>query len=108
MVDTFKSQQAQKSTAPTLDKVQKKFALPLWVKLQHSQPEQSFSVLITLAKNPSLKDIEQLEKMGLEIAAFHREHPNRLMPGVITKARLEEQLVHWNLVEYIEGVPYQP
>jgi hypothetical protein len=103
--NTRTSQGISLTSGYQLDKVQKKLALQLWVKLQHSEPDQRFNVLLTLKNKPGNAELEQLQDAGLEIAAFHQEQPETLIPGVISKLHLEKKLIHNEFVRYVEGVP---
>ncbi len=81
-----------------------KLALPLWIKLQQSPEGQYFDVLITLDTDPGASQLQALKRAGLVISNFHQQQPSRLMPGVITRKNLLEQLPKLAFVEYIEGV----
>jgi hypothetical protein len=90
-----------------ISKSHSKLALALWVKLQHTGADQLFDVLLTLDKPPRRGEIQQLEQSGLAIPAFHKNEPSRLLPGVISKANLEDKLIHCELIRYIEGIPHR-
>ncbi len=84
---------------------QRKLALPLWIKLQHAAPDQPFDILLTLGHEPDRSELQQLEACGLQMNRFYRDHPTRLLPGLISRHDLESGLLEQcGFVTYVEGV----
>lgn len=96
--------QLDSSARLTVNSVERKLSLPLWVKLKHSQSHQQFHILLTLASEPDEETVAQLQECGLSLSPFHQSSPGRQIPGVIGKAQLEKQLLHIPSVNFVEGI----
>lgn len=105
MIETHESQGYCSQSIYTIDKAQKKLALPLWVKLQHAYPQQVFDVLLTLSEKPDSGQVDTLLKLGLTIPEFYRDNPDTRLPGSISKTQLERELIYCDFIRYIEGTP---
>ncbi len=85
-------------------RTEKKLALPLWARLQHSPDTQPFNIIVRMRDEDLESGVKALQASGLQMSDFHSSHPTTLIPGRISKTHLLTQLIYCDCVTYIEGI----